>query len=321
MSAVALTAGCGQTPDSRPYPDGDITLIVPAEAGETTDTVARAVAPCLAGKLGVTVAVRNQPGQDGVLGNRALLDAEPDGRTLMISSVGSTVVTPLLPPKKDYGYDDFRFLGVVHSAPVVLFTAANSPVDSAGTLLRTAKADGPPVTVANRGDKTVEGFTLWHLNSLAKTRLEPAPVDSDAEILRTVVAGSHTAGLATLTPELLAAITSGQVRLLASGGHRRPEYLPEVPTLYEAVGRKFSDAVPDLVVDTAFSARSDIGDAKSSTLSSTLSQCLSTDDVKRGIGAEFVPAGQGEPSAQRERYRKLQSAVLLGLDMAEIEGR
>jgi tripartite-type tricarboxylate transporter receptor subunit TctC len=110
MGAVALTVGCVQAPDRQgPYPDGDINLIVPAKAGETTD---------------------------------ALLDAEPDGHTLMISSVGSTVVTPLLFPEKDYGFDDFRFLGVVHSAPVVLFTAADSPVDSAETLLVLARPSG-----------------------------------------------------------------------------------------------------------------------------------------------------------------------------------
>ncbi|MFC4856848.1 tripartite tricarboxylate transporter substrate binding protein [Actinophytocola glycyrrhizae] len=324
MGAVVLTAGCVQTPGrSGPYPDGDIDLIVPAEAGDVTDTVARAVAPCLADRLGVDVAVRNRPGENGVLGNRALVDAEPDGHTLMISSVGPSLVTPLLLPERDYGSDDFRFVGVVRSAPVVLFTAADSPVDSAETLLATAKAGGPPVTVANRGDTTVEGFALWHLNFMAETRLEPARTDSDAEILRGVVAGDFMAGLVTLTPELLAGIESGQLRPLASGGHERPAYLPEVPTTYEVLGRRFPDpaADPDLVIDTAFSAPKDVGDAATSTLSSALSRCLSTDDVQRGIGAEFVPADQGEPGQRRVGYRNLQHAVQLQLDMAEIEGR
>jgi tripartite-type tricarboxylate transporter receptor subunit TctC len=312
MGAVALTAGCVQSPNrSGPYPHGGINLIVPAEAGETTDTVARAVAPCLANRLGVSVVVQNRPGGDGTRGHRALLDAESDGYTLMISSVGSTVVTPLLLPQQDYNFDDFRFLGVVHSAPVVLFTAADSPVDSAETLLEMAKSGGPPVTVANRGDKTVEGFALRHLNSMAETRLEPAPVDADAEILRGVVAGEFMAGLVTLTPELLTGIKSGQLRPLASGGHKRPASLPDVPTIYDVTGHRFPDAAadPDLTIDTAFSAPEHVGDAKSSTLSSTLSQCLSTDDVQRGIGAEFVPADQGKPWEQRVRYMKLQRTV------------
>ncbi len=60
--AGALTAGCDQTPDkSGAYPDGDIKLIVPAGAGDITDTVARAVAPCLGDRLGVDVTVQNRP--------------------------------------------------------------------------------------------------------------------------------------------------------------------------------------------------------------------------------------------------------------------
>lgn len=265
--------------------------------------------------------MRNLPGENGVLGNRALTDAETDGHTLMISSVGPTAVTPLLIPETPYGFD---YLGAVRSAPVVLFTAADSPVDSAETLLATAKAAGPPVTVANRGDKTVEGFALWHLNFQAEARLEPAQVDSDAEILRDVAAGEYTAGLVTLTPELLTAIESGQLRPLATGSHERPAYLPDVPTFYEVIGPRSPDPAsePDYTIDTAFSAPEFIGEAKAATLSSTLSQCLSTDNVQRDIGAEFImPADQGEPWEQGERYRKLAHAVQLQLNMAEIEGR
>lgn len=325
VGAAALTAGCDQTPDKLgAYPDGDINLIVPAEAGEITDTVARDVAPCLGDRLGVDVIVQNLPGENGVLGNRALIDAETDGHTLMISSVGSMAVTPVLLPETPYGYDDFDYLGAVRSAPVVLFTAADSPVDSAETLLATAKVDGPPVTVANRGGETVEGFALWHLNFQAETRLEPAQVDSDTEILRGVAAGEYTAGLATLTPELLTAMESGQLRPLASGSHERPAYLPDVSTFYEVIGPRSPDpaAQPDYTIDTAFSAPEFIGEAKAATLSSTLSQCLSTDDVQRDIGAAFImPADQGEPWEQGDRYRKIASAVQLQLNMAEIEGR
>ena len=168
----------------------------------------------------------------------------------MISSVGPTAVTPLLLPERPYGYDDFDYLGAVRSAPVVLFTAADSPVDSAG--------------------------------------------------------------LVTLTPELLTAIESGKLRPLASGSHERPAYLPDVPTFYEVIGLRSPDPTsePDYTIDTAFSAPEFIGDAKAATLSSTLSQCLSTDNVQRDIGAEFImPADQGEPWEQGERYRKLATAV------------
>lgn len=324
MGTAALTAGCVQTSDrSGPYPDGDINLIVPAAAGEITDTVARAVAPCLGDRLGVDVIVQNRPGENGVLGSRAFLDATTDGHTLMISSVGPMAVTPSLLPETPYLFDDFDYLGAVRSAPVILFTAADSSVDSAETLLATATAGGPPVTVANREDTTVEGFALWHLNRLAETRLESAVVDSDAEILRGVAAGEYTAGLVTLTPELLTGIEAGQLRPLASGGHERPEYLSDVPTFYEIVGYRSPDPArdPDYIIDTVFSTPGWVGDARFATLSSALSQCLSTDHVQRDIGAEFMPPAMGEPWEWDRRYGNLARAVQHQLNLAEIEGR
>jgi tripartite-type tricarboxylate transporter receptor subunit TctC len=324
VGAAALTAGCVQTSSrSDPYPNRDITLIVPAEAGEITDTVARAVAPCLGDRLGGDVVVRNQPGENGVVGSRAFLDAKADGYTLMISSVGPMAVTPVLPPERHYRYDDFDYLGAVRSAPVVLFTAEDSPVDSAETLLATAKAGDPPVTVANRGDTTVEGFALWHLNRMAQTRLEPAQVDSDADILRDVAAGEYTAGLVTLTPELLTGIESGQFRPLAAGGHERPAYLPDVPTIYEVTGYRDLDPVrePDYTIDTVFSTPGWVGDARYATLSSALSRCLSTDNIQRAIGAEFMPPAMAEPWEWDRRYGNLQRAVQHQLNLAETEGR
>lgn len=161
---------------------------------------------------------------------------------------------------------------------------------------------------------------MWLLNFLGKARLESAPVDSDAGILRGVVAGDYAAGLATLTPELLRSIKAGEVRLLASGGHRRPKYLPEAPTIYEVVGRP-AVSMPDLVIDTAFSAPDYIGDAKYTALSATLARCLSTDNVQRDLGAEFVPADQIGGGEQRARYWDLERGVRLGLNLAEMEGR
>jgi tripartite-type tricarboxylate transporter receptor subunit TctC len=316
VAALSVSAGFAlKQATSESYPNGDIDLVVPAAAGETTDTVARAVAPCLADELGVGVVVRNVPGEHGVLGNQVLADATSE-RTLMVSSAGPTVVTPYLLPERPYVLDEFGFLGVVRTAPVVLFTAADSAVDSAASLLAAAKAGGPPVTVANPGDETIEGFTLWHLNFLGKTQLTSTPVDSDAAILRGVLAGDHTAGIATLTPDLLAGIRSGAVRLLASGGHERPEYLPEVPTIYEVVGQKHSDAVPDLVIDTLFSAPILLGDDARSTLSSALAQCVGTGDVRRAIGAEFVPGQVEMGDRQFERLWSLGEAVQQGLQAA-----
>lgn len=315
LGVVVLVAGCA---GPGPYPSGDIDLIVPAEAGDTSDSVARIVAPCLGDELGAEVVVRNVPGEDGVVGNQALVDAKPDGYTAMISSVGPTVVTPVLAPERaGYRLEDFLFVGVVRSAPVVLFTAADSPVDAAQTLLAAAKG-GAPVRVAHRGDDTVEGFTLWLMNVLGESELESTPVDTDTEIFRGVVAGDYDAGLATLTPELLSSVRSGEVRLLGSGAHLRPRYLQQVPTLYQVLDRT-GGHLPDLMIDTVVSVPYRIGDARYTVLATALEECLRTDSVKHDLGAEFVPMDQIGHGEQWSRYSDLQRGVRSGLSLPEVE--
>lgn len=315
VGVVVVAAGCARP---GPYPSGDIDLIVPAEAGDATDMVARIVAPCLGDQLGVEVVVRNVPGENGVVGNQALVDAKPNGYTLMISSVSPTAVTPVLAPERTgYLLEDFLFVGVVRSAPVVLFTAADSPVDAAQTLLAAAKGSAL-VKVAHRGDDTVEGFTLWLMNFLGETDLESAPVDSDAEIVRGVVAGDYDAGLATLTPELLSSIESGEVRLLGSGAHLRPRYLRQAPTLYQVLDRT-GGGLPDLMIDTAISVPFRIGEARYAKLATALEECLRTDDVMRDLGPEFVPMDQIGHGEQWSRYWDLQRGVQLGLNLPKIE--
>jgi len=314
VGVVVAAAGCARP---GPYPSGDIDLIVPAAAGDPTDTVARIVAPCLGDQLATEVVVRNVPGEDGVVGNQALVDAKSDGYTLMISSVSPTAVTPVLAPERvGYSFEDFLFVGVVRSAPVVLFTAADSPVDAAQTLLAAAKGS-TPVTVAHRGDDTVEGFTLWLMNYLGETDLDSAPVDSDAEIFQGVVAGDFDAGLATLTPELLSSIESGEVRLLGSGADLRPKYLRQAPTLYQVLDRT-GGGLPDLMIDTAVSVPFRISDARYAKLATALEECLRTDDVKRGIGPEFVPLDQIGHGEQWRRYWDLQRGVQLGLNLPKV---
>ncbi len=324
IGSVFLVAGCVQTPPGPgEYPDGEIKLIVPFEAGENADTAARAFAPCLGDRLGTDVIVENRPGEEGVLATREFLEERWDAHTFLVSTVNPAVVAPVL-TETGYTISDFRFLGVPYSAPLILFTAGNSPMDTAEKVLTAARAGGAPVTVANPGDSTIEGFALWHLNRLAKTDLESAPLDSDAEILRGVVAGDYTAGLATLSPDHLTRIESGEITVLAVGGHGPSEYLPDVPSLYEITGAFSPGTMPDmpeLVLDTAIIAPNGLFDHIAQTMSATLDECLSTDEVRRGVGADFVPAEQVTPGELTRRYFTMQAGVTQAQNMAATEGR
>src|ERR1044071_2022641 len=81
-----------------PYPERPITLVVPFEAGGSTDVSARVVPKALAEVLRQPVVVQNQPGAGGRIGTRRVATAEPDGYTLLWGSGSTLAVAPVLYP-------------------------------------------------------------------------------------------------------------------------------------------------------------------------------------------------------------------------------
>ena len=89
------------------YPDKPITMYVAFAAGGTTDITARALAQGIEKILGVPVAIENKGGGGATVANGLLASKKPDGYTLLVSSVGSITMRPLL-VKLAYNAQSFR---------------------------------------------------------------------------------------------------------------------------------------------------------------------------------------------------------------------
>ena len=93
---LPLTAVAG------PYPDKPVTLVVPFEAGGSTDVSARVVAKALSEILRQPVIVVNQPGAGGRIGTRRVATGDADGYTLLWGSGSTLAVAPVLYPDQTY---------------------------------------------------------------------------------------------------------------------------------------------------------------------------------------------------------------------------
>ena len=77
------------------YPERAVTIVVPFEAGGSTDVSARVVAKALSDILRQPVVVLNQPGAGGRIGTRRVASSEPDGYTLLWGSGSTLAVAPV----------------------------------------------------------------------------------------------------------------------------------------------------------------------------------------------------------------------------------
>src|SRR6476469_5753257 len=68
---------------AQSYPTGPITFIVAFPAGGSIDVVMRAMAPQLQERLGKPIVIENRTGAGGSIGTAAVVNAAPDGHTLL----------------------------------------------------------------------------------------------------------------------------------------------------------------------------------------------------------------------------------------------
>src|SRR6476659_1116428 len=91
---AVLFAAAALPAHAQPFPSRPVHLIVAYSPGGTGDVVARIVADKLGPALGQTVVVENRAGATGAIGATAVLQAPPDGHTLLLGQTGEVVVNP-----------------------------------------------------------------------------------------------------------------------------------------------------------------------------------------------------------------------------------
>src|SRR4051812_11794551 len=101
---------------AQPTAGGQVRLIVPFPAGGPTDIVARPLAQLLSDALRATVVIDNRGGA-GALGADAVAKSAPDGRTLLMGTVGTHAINPALYKKLPYDAEhDFTPIALVAMA-------------------------------------------------------------------------------------------------------------------------------------------------------------------------------------------------------------
>jgi tripartite-type tricarboxylate transporter receptor subunit TctC len=86
VTAAAVACATSLSSFALDYPTKPVRLIVGVAAGGANDTVARLVAQALSERLGQPVVVENRPGAGGDIGLEAVINAPPDGDTLLFAT-------------------------------------------------------------------------------------------------------------------------------------------------------------------------------------------------------------------------------------------
>src|SRR4051812_12899069 len=85
LAAAASAAWMLSEPASaQPYPTRPLRLVVPFPPGGPNDVLARSIGQWLYERLGQPCIIENRPGAAGMIGTEAVVQAMPDGYTLLL---------------------------------------------------------------------------------------------------------------------------------------------------------------------------------------------------------------------------------------------
>ena len=224
-AASALAQG------AQDYPSKPITLIVPWNAGGSTDVYFRALGEAASKELGQPVVVDNKAGGSGTLGPVTMaLSAKPDGYT--IAQIPITVMR--LPLMQKYNWDaekDFSYIIHVSGYVLGLTTKSTSRFKSWDDVVKGAKEAPGRLTYATTGPGTTLHVGIEDISTRVGIKMTMVPFKGGTET-NAAALGGHTDFQADSTV-WQPLVDSGDLRLLVIFSENRNKRWPNVPTMKE----------------------------------------------------------------------------------------
>jgi len=227
---LALVSGAAHAQD---YPSGPLRIVVPFQAGGSTDMVARTLAQKLKDRFNQPVVVENRAGANGTIGAALVAKSPPDGHTMLLVQSGF-VSNPIL--MRNLPYDQARDLAPVSSlasGPMVLVVHPSLPVKSVRELIAFAKSRPGELNFGSPGAGSLSDLCAELFDSMAGVRMTHVPYKGSGGALADVLAGRvpvYYMNLVLALPYL----KDQRLRALGVTTRERSAVAPELPTIAEA---------------------------------------------------------------------------------------
>ena len=216
------------------FPDRPVKVVVPFAPGNTLDTALRQVAEVFKTNTGQPLIVDNKPGGSGIIAAQNVMQAAPDGTTLLLANTSMFTINPhtfsRLPYDPEKSFKPVtNFLG---AAMVMAVNAANVPANDVKEFVAWTKANPGKVSYASFTAGNSSHFAGVILNQRAGIDMTHIPFNGTPPAVQNLVGGQvHAAFLPLLAVK--PHVESGKVKVLAVTSPQRSPLMPAVATFRE----------------------------------------------------------------------------------------
>ena len=238
LIGVVMAASAFALPSAshaQAWPSQPIRIIVPFQAGDLADVIARMVGQKIGDDLGQPVVVENRSGASGLVGLQAAMQAPPDGHTFVMGQMGGMAVAPNINRQPFDVRTEFKGVAGMYSNYMVLVAANDFAPRTLTEIIAYARANPGKLTMASNGQggfphlafeqirREAGGFEYTHVPYKGSSQIPADVISSRVDV--TIL------GYSTLMPH----VEAGRMKAVAITGTKRNTLSPDLPTVGETV--------------------------------------------------------------------------------------
>ena len=212
------------------YPSRPVRIIVPFAPGGSTDITARLIGQWLSERLGQQFLTENRPGAGSNIGTEVVVNAPPDGYTLLLVGASSAINATLYEKLNFNFLRDITPIAGIISIPFIMAVGPSFPAQTVSEFIAYAKGNPGKVNIASGGNGTAGHLSGELFKMMAGVNMVHVPYRGEAPALTDLLGGQVQVMFATM-PASIEYIKAGKLRSLAVTTATRLDALPNVPTM------------------------------------------------------------------------------------------
>jgi tripartite-type tricarboxylate transporter receptor subunit TctC len=256
-AGAAAFRGAPRIAKAQTYPTRPVRLIVGFAAGGGADIMARLIGQWLSERMGGSFVVENRSGAGTNIATETVVNAAPDGYTLLLATSSNAFNATLYHDLKFNFLRDIAPVAGVNREPHVIEVNPSLPVHSVPELIAYAKAN-PGMNMGSGGVGSGNHVCGELFSMMTGVRFTHVPYRGAAPALVDLMGGQVQVLFAVISSSI-EHVRAGKLRALAVTTATRSAVLPDLPTVadfvpgYEAsfwTGVCAPKATPAEIVDT-----------------------------------------------------------------------
>lgn len=286
------------------WPTRPLRIVVPFAPGGSSDVIGRLISKPLGDALGVSVVVENRPGAAGNAG-ATLVATATDDHTVLLSDIGSLVISPLMLSNLSYKAGDLRGVAMLAYSPYLFAVNPQVPAKTLAELVTYSK--GTPLNVASSGTGSPNHLGCVEIAEATGMRWQHVPYKGGAQAIADTAAGATQVVLNGMLATL-PLVQSGKLRAVGISRRTRSPLMPDLATIAEQGMKDFEAGTYQGVVCPKSMPRAAVDK-----LSTALIQVARAPGIRARLteaGAEVMTLSPAELDGFMEGERKRWSALI-----------